>query len=176
MFVIAWLEPNSGAWLALCLIPAILSDLFDGIIARRRKVAFPWMRRLDSQTDLVFWLCALGCIAVLHPPVIRRHWPLIVGMLALEAATYVFSFARFGREPCTHAYSAKVWSAFLVVCFGVMLAWGEERFAFPILFGSYLISWLDVILILAFVPKWRNDVPSCWHAFQERRRGASAHE
>ncbi|HEV3146322.1 MAG TPA: CDP-alcohol phosphatidyltransferase family protein [Gemmataceae bacterium] len=176
MLAIAWLEPNSGPWLALCLIPAILSDLFDGSIARRRNVAFTWMRRLDSQTDLLFWLCVLGCIAILHLPVIRRHWPFILGMLVLEATIYMFSFARFGREPCTHAYSAKAWSVFLVACFGVMLAWGEEYYALPILFGTYVVSWLDVILILSFLPTWRNDVPSCWHAFRQRQRAASANE
>jgi CDP-diacylglycerol--glycerol-3-phosphate 3-phosphatidyltransferase len=168
LLAVGLLEPTSAPWLALCLIPAILSDLFDGIIARRRNVAYPWLRRLDSQTDLIFWLCVLGCIALIHPTVIDRHWVLIVGMLTLEATAYGISFARFRREPCTHAYSAKVWSVLLVACFGTVLAWGEERFALPILFATYLISWLDVVLILLMLPEWRNDVPSCWHALRSR--------
>jgi CDP-diacylglycerol--glycerol-3-phosphate 3-phosphatidyltransferase len=169
MLLTAWLNPGCGPWLAACLIPAILSDLFDGIIARKRNVAFPWLRRLDSQTDLVFWLCVLGCVAILHPQVIGKHWPLILGMLALEALVYLISFTRFRREPCTHAYSAKVWSVFLVVCFGVTLAWGEDRFAIPVLFGSYVLSWIDVLLIVLLQPVWRNDLPSSWHALRLRR-------
>jgi CDP-diacylglycerol--glycerol-3-phosphate 3-phosphatidyltransferase len=172
MLLSAWLDHRAGPWLALCLIPAILSDLFDGIIARKRNVAYPWLRRLDSQTDLVFWLCVLGCVTILYPEVIGKHWPLILGILVLEAIVYMISFARFRREPCTHAYSAKVWSVFLVICFGVILAWGENRLALPILFVSYLVSWLDVLLIVLLQPEWRNDLPSCWHALRLRRESS----
>jgi CDP-diacylglycerol--glycerol-3-phosphate 3-phosphatidyltransferase len=174
MLAVAWAEPRSGPWLAALLVPAILSDLFDGIIARRRGVASPWLRRLDSQTDLAFWLCVLGCIAVLHPEVPRRNWPLIAAMLGLEACSYLVSFARFGREPCTHAYSAKVWSVFLVACFGVALGWGEARYAIPVLFASYVVSWLDVVLILVLSPRWRNDVPSFVHALRDRRAAGAS--
>lgn len=171
---VAWFVPDSGPWIAGSLLPAILSDLFDGIAARRRGVDYPWMRRLDSQTDLVFWLCVLACIGILHPAVIQRHWPLIVALLLLEATGYAVSFLRFGKEPCTHSYSAKVWSVVLVGCFGAVLAWGEDRFAFPLLLGTYVVSWCDCVLITLLLPRWRNDVPSCWHALRIRaaERGA----
>jgi phosphatidylglycerophosphate synthase len=169
MVLVAWVEPDAGPWLAAGLVPAILSDLFDGIVARRRGVATPALRRLDSQTDLVFWLCVLGCIAILHPAVVRRHGYLIVVLLALEGSVYAISFARFGREPCTHAYSARVWGVFLVGCLGAALGWGEDRFALPLLFGTYLVSWVDVVLILLLLPAWRTDVPSFWHALRARR-------
>jgi len=169
MVAVAWFEPDSGPGLAACLIPAILSDLFDGILARRRNVATPALRRLDSQTDLVFWLCVLGCIVILHPAVIDRYGYLLVVLLALEGSVYAISLVRFGREPCTHAYSARVWSVFLVGCLGAALGWGEERFALPLLFGTYLVSWVDVVLILLLLPAWRTDVPSFWHALRARR-------
>jgi len=38
----------------------LLSDIFDGIIARRLGVATPSLRRLDSQTDAAFWLAVLA--------------------------------------------------------------------------------------------------------------------
>ena len=34
----------------------LLTDIFDGIIARNVGVSSEKLRRLDSQTDLIFWL------------------------------------------------------------------------------------------------------------------------
>ena len=38
-------------WFALCLVIALLSDIFDGVIARKLDVATPALRRLDSIAD-----------------------------------------------------------------------------------------------------------------------------
>ncbi len=38
---------------------AILTDIFDGIIARQLKVDTEKIRRLDSNVDLFFWLITL---------------------------------------------------------------------------------------------------------------------
>ena len=43
----------------VCLILAFLSDVFDGILARRLNVATPDLRRLDSIADSTFYLAAL---------------------------------------------------------------------------------------------------------------------
>ena len=40
----------------LILTAAVLSDIFDGILARRLGVATPSLRRLDSAVDVVFYL------------------------------------------------------------------------------------------------------------------------
>jgi len=138
------------------------------MIARRLGVATARLHRLDSQTDLVFWLSVLGCIYLLRPQVLERNWFYILGILALEASIYALSFWKFSPEPCTHPYSAKVWSVFLVVCFGVALGWGEETYALPVLFWLYFITWVDVIAIIALLPEWRHDVHSCWNAYKAR--------
>lgn len=160
---------GSALWLVVCLYVAIASDIFDGIVARQLGVASPGLRRFDSQTDLVFWICALGCVWNLHPEILRRNAVLILLMLALEGATYAFSFWKFGREHSTHAYLAKAWGLVLVAVFTAILGFGEDRFAFPTLFYTYLISFADVIAIILTLPHWQCDVPSCYHAWLIRR-------
>ena len=44
----------------VCLILAFLSDVFDGILARRLNVATPGLRRLDSIADSTFYVAALS--------------------------------------------------------------------------------------------------------------------
>src|SRR5579883_1741307 len=80
MIGLALRMPGSGAWLVVCLYAAILSDIFDGILARHLKVATPSLRRFDSQTDLLFWLCVLACVCVAHPKTVWASLDLIVIM------------------------------------------------------------------------------------------------
>ena len=55
---IAYATPESVARpaIVIAIVVGLLSDIFDGIIARHRGISTVKMRRLDSQTDLVFWL------------------------------------------------------------------------------------------------------------------------
>jgi len=169
LLLLAWLHPAPGPWLAAGVVVGFLTDLLDGILARHLGVATPGLRRLDSQTDLVFWLCVVGCVFVARWEVASENWGYVAGILALEAAIYATSFARFSREPCTHAYSAKAWSVVAVGVFVAVLGFGEGTYAFPILFVTYALSWLDVVAILLLLPEWRSDVPSWYHARLIRR-------
>ena len=54
LLLVAWRHPEPGAWLAAGVVVGFLTDLFDGIVARRLNVSSPNLRRFDSQTDLVF--------------------------------------------------------------------------------------------------------------------------
>jgi CDP-diacylglycerol--glycerol-3-phosphate 3-phosphatidyltransferase len=169
MLLVAWRHPEPGAWLAAGVVVGFLTDLFDGIVARRLNVATPNLRRFDSQTDLVFWLCVLGCVFVARPEVARAQWGYPAGILALEAVTYTLSILKFGWEACTHAYSAKAWAVLAVGAFVAVLGFGEEVYAFPALFVGYVLSWLDVVAIILILPQWRSDVPSFYHALLVRR-------
>lgn len=169
MIALAAWAPRPQPWLLMALWAAILSDIFDGIIARRVGVATPLLRRLDSQCDLVFWLCALGAVAVLHWPILRAGWPIILPIILMEAGIYGLSYLRFGREACTHAYSAKAFGLALLYAFTAILGFGEGWWSLRILLIVYSISWVDIVLILLILPEWTNDVPSAYHAWLVRR-------
>ena len=50
-----------------CLIAAFLSDVFDGIMARRLGIATPRLRRLDSLADSLFYASAAFAAWHLYP-------------------------------------------------------------------------------------------------------------
>src|SRR5690349_10911686 len=109
MVGVAYRVPDPAGWMLVILWAGMVSDILDGIAARRLGVQSPGLRRYDSQTDLVFWLSAAWCVWVLHPELVRSHAWAIGALLAVEAATYATSWVRFGRETCTHAWLAKAW-------------------------------------------------------------------
>ncbi|MPT36225.1 MAG: CDP-alcohol phosphatidyltransferase family protein, partial [Flavobacterium sp.] len=59
--------------LVVLIVLGLLSDIFDGIVARKTGVSSAQLRRMDSQTDLVFWLCVGWCSWLLHPEIIMEH-------------------------------------------------------------------------------------------------------
>ncbi|MES2484726.1 MAG: CDP-alcohol phosphatidyltransferase family protein [Bacteroidota bacterium] len=152
--------------LLVMLLAGILSDIFDGIVARRQGISTATLRRMDSQTDLVFWLCAGWCAWLLSPQIILANKYAIMVLFAMEGLTYVFSFAKFGKETCTHALLSKLWGITLFAAFASILGfdYGGIPLALAIVFG--IISHIDVYLIILFLPRWMHDVPSAWHAWQ----------
>lgn len=155
--------------LVILLFLGILSDIFDGIIARKAGVSTERLRRMDSQIDVVFWLCTGWCAWLLNPEIIIHNRYAIITVFAMEGLTYVFSFLKFGKETCTHALLSKFWGITLFIAFVSMIGFGHGGIplALAIIFG--VISHIDVYLIILLLPKWTHDVPSAWHAWQIRQ-------
>lgn len=162
-----------GSWAAWPIVAAmtvgLLSDIFDGIIARRLGVATPALRRLDSQTDAVFWLAVLASTWILHPAAVLAAAPWVGLLVVLEVACYALSFARFGRETSTHALLSKLWGLFLFAGFASFIVNGVAGPPFYAMVAVGALSQLDVIAIVLLLPRWTSDVPSAWHAWQLRR-------
>ncbi len=151
--------------LLVLLFLGLLSDIFDGIIARNLNISTEKLRRMDSQTDLIFWLCVGWCSWILNPEIIINNKYSIILIFIMEALTYVFSFAKFGNETCTHALLSKLWGITLLIAFVSIIGFGYGGISLfvGIFFG--IIGHLDVYLIIYFLPKWTHDVPSCYHAY-----------
>jgi len=151
-----------------CLALALLSDFFDGIIARRLGVATAGLRRLDSCADTIFCCSAALAVWMLHPEVIRERRLILALLVALEVARYVLDFIKFRREASYHMWSAKLWALVLFLVFFVVLVdggWGVWVDA-AILLG--IASDLEGIAISLLLPTWRHDVPSLVHAWRIR--------
>jgi phosphatidylglycerophosphate synthase len=173
VILLALLWPHPEAF-AACLIAAFLSDVFDGILARRLGVATADLRRLDSIADTIFYICALLVIWLLHPTAILKNSGLILILLGLEIARYVFDFWKFKREASYHMWSSKVWGVALFLGFLSVLVFQDEG-AFvtgAIVIG--ILADLEGFLISMTLTSWHHDVPSIVHALRIRARGNAA--
>ncbi|ASK30412.1 CDP-alcohol phosphatidyltransferase [Chryseobacterium sp. T16E-39] len=146
----------------------LLTDIFDGIIARKTGVSSEKLRRLDSQTDLVFWLSLGFSSYLLNPELIKKEWTGILLIFIMEALCYIVSIWKFGKETCTHAFLAKMWGLSLLIAFTYLIGFQETGWAFYLTVVLGLISHVDVILIVLLLPKWQYDVPSSYHAWKIR--------
>lgn len=160
---------NSRMLIVFLMFLGILSDIFDGIIARKMNISSVKLRRLDSQVDLVFWLSIGISSYLLNPEIIADHKVYIVFVFLMEGLCYLTSILKFGRETCTHAFLSKIWGIALLVSFIALIGFGHG--GIPLKFAVFwgLISQLDVILIILLLPKWQNDIPSFYHAYLIRK-------
>ncbi|WP_281230910.1 CDP-alcohol phosphatidyltransferase family protein [Flavobacterium gelatinilyticum] len=155
--------------LVVLIFLGLLTDIFDGIIARREGVSSEKLRRMDSQTDLVFWLCVAWCSWLLNPEIIKDNAAAIVVIFIMEGLTYVFSFMKFGKETCTHAFLSKLWGITLLLAFVGMIGFGYSGITFSLAVVFGIVGHIDVLLIILILPKWTFDVPSCYHAYLIRK-------
>jgi len=152
-----------------CLVTAFVSDVFDGIVARRLGVATPALRRLDSIADSIFYVAALLAAWHLHADVLRAHLGALGALAALEVARYAFDLRKFGKEASYHMWSSKLWGIALFAAFFALLVFGEARVAVPAAIWIGIAADLEGLAISATLREWRTDVPTLWHA--ARRRG-----
>jgi phosphatidylglycerophosphate synthase len=142
----------------------LLTDIFDGIIARRLGISTEKMRRLDSSVDMVFWVMVLIAACILSPTLYLGHIMALSIVFGLEAIAYIVCFIRFRKEVATHAILSKIWalSIFAVLIQSVATATTGWTFTLCIFIG--IVSRLEILFILFIVRRWTNDVPSLYHA------------
>ncbi|MDO7743361.1 MAG: CDP-alcohol phosphatidyltransferase family protein, partial [Pedobacter sp.] len=94
----------------ILLITGLISDIFDGIIARKLNVSTVRLRRLDSAVDQVFWISAMVAAYIVCAPFFQANMMLLILLLSMEGLTYLISYIRFKKEVATHAISSKIWT------------------------------------------------------------------
>jgi CDP-diacylglycerol--glycerol-3-phosphate 3-phosphatidyltransferase len=154
--------------LGACLVIAFVSDILDGMIARRLNVATATLRRLDSIADSIFYISAAVAAWVLHPAVIREHVVALAVLVVLELARYAFDYAKFKREASYHMWSSKAWGVLLFVGFFSLLVLGQEGVLIALAIYAGIVADLEGLAISVVLREWRADVPTLVHAFRYR--------
>ena len=151
------------------IIYGLVSDIADGIIARKMGISTETIRRLDSSVDQVFWILVILSAIWLVPNFFKTHWIWITILAALEAAAYLLSYARFGKEVATHAIASKIWTLSLFAMLIQLFAVGNAGWVYWLCIITGVISRCEIIAILILLKHWTNDVPSLYHAIQIRQ-------
>jgi len=167
VILLALYDPSRFAF-GTCLILAFLSDVFDGVIARRLKVVTSTLRRLDSIADSMFYVSAVFAASHLHPSAIKEHLIALFVLAGLELTRYVFDFAKFGREASYHMWSSKLWGIVLFVGFFALLALGISGLPVAVAFYVGILADIEGLAISIVLRECKTDVPTLFHAFRLR--------
>jgi len=147
----------------------LISDIFDGIIARKLNISTEKLRRLDSNIDQLFWCLIAVATFMQYPNFFINNVLSIIILITAEALTYLVCFIKFRKEVATHAISSKVWTLIMFATL-IEVTWkGESTILFQLCLYVGLVTRLEIIAILLLLKKWTNDVPSVFHAVRLRQ-------
>lgn len=148
----------NGLTLAALVVTALLSDIFDGVLARRWKCDTAAVRLFDSMADIVFYAGCAIALWLRYPGIPRDLAMPIAAVVALEALCLGVSLVKFGKLPSYHSYLAKMWG--LVLASALVAAFLTKPTAAWIVPALVLgaLSNMEGIAMSLIMPMWRQDV------------------
>jgi phosphatidylglycerophosphate synthase len=163
----------NGVALAMLIVAVLLSDIFDGVLARRWKCDTAGVRLFDSMADIVFYAGCAIAVWMRHPSVVRGLAVSIGVVVGLEAFCLAVAFIKFGKLPSYHSYLAKTWG--LVLASALVAAFVTKHPVGWIIAALVLdaLSNLEGLAMSFIMPVWRQDVKTLAVAW--RLRGIAQH-
>src|ERR1043166_8959669 len=152
-----------GWLLAAVVLAAFVSDVFDGVVARRAGMATYGLRFADTVVDTIFYVAAGFSVWTAVPGVFADGEYALIAIVVVHVSRTTFEMTKYGRVAAYHMWSSKA--------IGVVLAFALAR-TFAVEHQTWLLTatlWLIVLNELegfaasAILPAWINDVPTLWH-------------
>ena len=171
--VIAWLLIHQQATLAGWLyIAAVLSDIYDGVIARKLGVVTLRLRLADGCADIWLFVClGMGLWFGYRSWILPLAWPFGTAMV-LQIASWVFCFGKFRKITSYHSFLAKLTG--LVLLLGILaLLFAETPVPLMIALWVFVVSLIEEIAMTAMLQHYHHDVwnlAAAWRLRREEKR------
>jgi phosphatidylglycerophosphate synthase len=169
ILVAAW-RGWSGGWLGAIVVVALVSDIYDGILARRWGGETAALRMSDSVADTIFYLGVVGALWLREPQVLRGNWRWWVGLFAIEGMRYGFDFWKFGKAASYHSYMAKAWGLLIALAVVGVLSFGGLRWLIWVALVFGIVVNAEGLAMSLMLPRWKNDVKTLGRAWELRKR------
>lgn len=155
------------------LVPALVTDIADGFIARRFGLTSRLGASLDSIADALMFLVAIYGVSVLHPDVLREHVAAGAALGGTWILEMVVALLRYGRLSSFHTYASKVAGYLLGLTIGVLFIWGLPRLLLYTTVTVSVCANIEELALICLLPTWRADVRGLYWVLRERRVVAS---
>jgi CDP-diacylglycerol--glycerol-3-phosphate 3-phosphatidyltransferase len=174
MLVLMTVWGVAGTWLILGLTAAFLSDVLDGILARRLGVATERLRVADSWADGWFYLWIAAAVYWKEPEILQAFRVPLLVVISLQLFSYAVDLVKYRRIASFHAYTAKAWGIALFMATVALLGFHTGGVFLWLAILTGIVSNLDGLAIKFVLPQWQRDVPSVIHALRLRRTGKTS--
>ena len=145
--------------LAGIVLTALLSDIFDGILARHWHTDTAALRLSDSLADTAFYLATGIALWIYHPALFLAHRSLLFALIAAEACKFTFDFLKFRKPASYHSYLAKSWG--LILAATVITIFLNSQVASNLLriaLWTGIACNLQDMIMTAILPTWHRDI------------------
>lgn len=164
------LDGETSVWFIVGFVAAFISDIFDGIIARRLGVSTAELRQADSWADVCLFSCIFVSAWLVHQEVlIAYRLPLLMTVFA-QLVWWVVNLLKYGKPASYHTYSAKLWGITLFVAIVALFGFDYAGVALWLTCIVGTIHSVEEIAMTLILPVWTHDVLSIFHALHLREK------
>jgi phosphatidylglycerophosphate synthase len=164
------MDGETSIWFLVGYLSAVLSDIFDGVIARRMQVSTASLRQADSWADVCLYICIAASAWLVHRDVIIAfRLPLLVVVMA-QLLWWIVNLAKYGKPASYHTYSAKLWGITLLIA--TVALFGFNKAGIPLWLAIVVgtIHTFEEIAMTLILPQWTHDVLTIFHAIDLNRK------
>jgi phosphatidylglycerophosphate synthase len=158
-----------GPLLAGVVLAAFLSDVFDGVVARRMGCATAGLRHADTLVDTAFYTAAAVALYVAVPQVFSSMTLPLALLIAVHVSRTTFELTKYGRVASYHMWSSKALGVLMVTAMTIAFVTGRPSVLVTITVWCAIANELEGFAASAILPTWIPDVPSLRHAQQIHR-------
>ena len=170
IITLAYYQPPLYPYIIVSLLTiGLLTDIFDGIIARKLNISTTSLRRLDSTIDQIFFVCTAIASYMLCPNFYKANALYIGILVGAEILIYLVSYLKFQKEVATHSLGAKFWTLILFATLIEIFLTCNSTVLFQLCIWIGIITRFEIVLIILVLKNWTNDVPTLYHAIQLRK-------
>jgi cardiolipin synthase len=137
---------EQGFVVLLCV--SLISDVFDGNIARYFKLQTNFGAALDNLADICTYAMALLGLFLFKWTEIEPHAWILYLFLTVFILSYLVSFYRFGKIPGLHLYSAVSAGYIQSIFFFVLFVFGFYSWMYYLAVGWGVIAYIEKIFVL----------------------------
>ena len=153
----------------LLLTVGLLTDIFDGIIARKLGISTTKLRRLDSTVDQIFFVSIVIATYSQCPVFFKTNAVKLFVLIGFEILAYLFCFLKFRKEIATHSIGAKIWTLFLFATLVQIIVQCNSHYLFEICIWFGVVTRIEIIAIVLLLKEWTSDIPTFFHAYKLRK-------
>jgi CDP-diacylglycerol--glycerol-3-phosphate 3-phosphatidyltransferase len=158
-----------GPLLAGVLLAAFVSDILDGVVARRLGCITPGLRHADTLVDTLFYVAAAIALWVAVPGAFAAASLPLALLIAIHVSRTTFELTKYGRVASYHMWSSKALGIVLVITMTTVFLTGRPSVLIPLTLWFGIANELEGFAASAILPAWIPDVPSLLHAQQIHR-------
>ncbi|MBL0200392.1 MAG: CDP-alcohol phosphatidyltransferase family protein [Chitinophagaceae bacterium] len=159
---------NMFKWL---LALSFFTDLIDGFLARKFKVASVLGTRLDSVGDDLTVLVAVIGLFVLKADFIKEQKLIFIGLLVLFLIQVIYAFIRYRKMTGFHTWLAKT-AALLQGIFLLLVFFTDQPFM-PLFYAAAIITMLQLIeeiILVHLLPQWQANVKGIYWVLKNNKQ------
>ncbi|MBT8384228.1 MAG: CDP-alcohol phosphatidyltransferase family protein [Bacteroidia bacterium] len=167
LLILLWLEERE--FFTWFLLVSYCTDMIDGFLARKLKIASARGSQLDSIGDQITFVIGLLGLLVFEFEFIQTNLLLILIALIPYIVQMLIAYAKYGKSTSFHTYLAKL-SAIIQ---GIFILWalflGPNYILFYVMIILGFLETIEEIIMIFMYDEWVSDIKGIYWALKDER-------